>query len=71
MGEKFDKKTGVIISTIIFGFFMASPYNFRLLGFFPENGTSNLLLIYTLLSTIGFTFMDFNESCLFNDGRRC
>ncbi len=57
MGEKFDKKTGVIISTIIFGFFMASPYNFRLLGFFPENGTSNLLLIYTLLSTIGFTFL--------------
>ena len=57
MGEKFDKKLSVIISTILFGFFMASPYNFRLLGIFPENGSSSLLGIYLILSTIGFTFL--------------
>ena len=57
MGEKFDKKLSVIISTILFGFFMASPYNFRLLGIFPENGSSSLLVAYLILSTIGFTFL--------------
>lgn len=57
MGEKFDKKLSVIISTILFGFFMASPYNFRLLGIFPENGSSSLLGAYLILSTIGFTFL--------------
>ncbi len=57
LGEKFDKKIGIIISTILFGFFMASPYNLRILGFFPENNSNNLLIIYTILTTIGFTFL--------------
>tara|TARA_B100001093_G_scaffold67383_1_gene57369 strand:+ start:1983 stop:3386 length:1404 start_codon:yes stop_codon:yes gene_type:complete len=57
LGEKFDKKTGVIISTILFGFFMASPYNLRILGLFPENDSNNLLIVYTILTTIGFTFL--------------
>ena len=36
---------------------MASPYNLRILGLFPENDSNNLLIMYTILSTIGFTFL--------------
>ena len=51
MGEKFDKKTGVIISTFLFGLFMASPFNLRIFGLFPENGDPLLLGTYLIFTT--------------------
>lgn len=57
MGEKFDKKTGVIISTFLFGIFMASPFNLRIFGLFPENGDPSLLGSYFLFTTIAYVFL--------------
>ena len=57
MGEKFDKKTGVIISTFLFGLFMASPFNLRIFGLFPENGDPLLLGTYLIFTTIAYTFL--------------
>ncbi len=57
IGEKFDKKTGVIISTFLFGLFMSSPFNLRILGLFPENGTPFLIVTYFLFTTIAYIFL--------------
>tara|TARA_B110000116_G_scaffold66643_1_gene57246 strand:- start:1979 stop:3379 length:1401 start_codon:yes stop_codon:yes gene_type:complete len=57
LGKKYDKKTATIISTFLFGIFMASPYNLRLLGLFPSNESPMLIVYYLILSTIGFTFL--------------
>jgi glycoside/pentoside/hexuronide:cation symporter, GPH family len=57
LGKFYDKKTAIIISTALFGFFMASPYNLRLLELFPSNESPYLLISYLTLSTIGFTFL--------------
>jgi len=57
LGKKYDKKTATIISTFLFGIFMASPYNLRLLGLFPSNESPMLIVCYLILSTIGFTFL--------------
>jgi len=57
LGKKYDKKTATVISTFLFGIFMASPYNLRLLGLFPSNESPMLIVCYLILSTIGFTFL--------------
>ena len=57
LGKKYDKKTATVISTFLFGIFMASPYNLRLLGLFPSNESPMLIVYYLILSTIGFTFL--------------
>ncbi|MDA1019801.1 MAG: MFS transporter [Bacteroidetes bacterium] len=57
LGRLYDKKTAVIISTALFGFFISSPYNLRLLDLFPSNESRYLLISYLTLSTIGFTFL--------------
>ena len=57
IGKKFDKKTGVIISTFLFGLFMASPFNLRIFGLFPENGDPLLLGTYLFFTTIAYTFL--------------
>jgi GPH family glycoside/pentoside/hexuronide:cation symporter len=57
IGEKFDKKTGVIISTFLFGLFMSSPFNLRIFGFFPENGDPHLIVTYFLFTTIAYIFL--------------
>ncbi len=57
MGKVFDKKKGLIISTIIFSIFFSLPFNLRMLGLFPDNGTSVLLPIYVVTLIIAYTFL--------------
>ena len=69
MGEKFDKKTGVIISTFLFGLFMASPFNLRIFGLFPENGDPLLLgNLFNFYYSCLYIFMDIDEFSKFHDG---
>ncbi len=57
LARKFDKKKTVIISTILFAFFFSAPYNFRLLGLFPENGDSALIWLFFLAVMGGYMFL--------------
>jgi glycoside/pentoside/hexuronide:cation symporter, GPH family len=41
----------------LFGFFFSLPFNFRLIGFFPDNGTLYLLPIYILSITAAYSFL--------------
>ena len=57
LGKRLDKKQAVILSTIIFALFFSLPYLLRLTGFFPSNGTSNLLPAYFLCVLLGYSFL--------------
>jgi glycoside/pentoside/hexuronide:cation symporter, GPH family len=57
MGKRMDKKKAAIISTFLFGFFFSLPFNFRLIGFFPDNGTPYLLPVYILSITVAYSFL--------------
>lgn len=57
MGRRLDKKQAAIISTVIFATFFSLPFNARLLGVFPENGASSLLLLYVLSLLVAYTFL--------------
>jgi GPH family glycoside/pentoside/hexuronide:cation symporter len=57
MGKKMDKKKAVIMSTMLFSFFFGLPYNLRLLGLFPENGSPNLLLLFVLTLLVAYLFL--------------
>ena len=55
LGDKFDKKAAALWSGLIVGLAFSLPFNLRLLGFFPENGTTLLLPVYVLLLIIAYT----------------
>jgi len=57
IGNYLDKKGGVILGTFLAGLFFTLPFNLRLLGLFPENGSSAVVLLYFLLTVIGYTFL--------------
>jgi len=57
LGKIFDKKRAVLYSTIAFSFLFSLPYNLRLLGVFPENGESILMLIYFICILLAYTFL--------------
>lgn len=54
LGDKLDKKWATILGTFLAGLFFTLPFSLRLLGFFPENGSSSILLIYTLMLTVAY-----------------
>ena len=56
MGRVFDKKKGLVISTILFAFFFTLPFNLRLSGLFPENGNPIILPIYIVILIIAYSF---------------
>ncbi|MFT4565398.1 MAG: GPH family glycoside/pentoside/hexuronide:cation symporter [Saprospiraceae bacterium] len=55
LGDKLGKKGTTLWSALIAGLFFALPYNLRMLGFFPENGTSSILPIYVVTLIIAYT----------------
>lgn len=57
MGRKLDKKNAAIISTALFAIFFSMPFNLRLLGLFPENGSLSLVVSYFLWLTLAYTFV--------------
>ncbi len=57
LSKRFDKKGIVIIGTILFAVFFSAPYNLRILGLFPENGTPGLLPSYFILVLLGYLFL--------------
>ena len=57
MGQIFDKKRSVIISTFGLGIFFASPYLLRFLNLFPENNTALLVPVYFLTLWVAYTFL--------------
>lgn len=57
MGKKLDKKNAAIVSTILFSFFFSLPFNFRLLGIFPENGDPMLLVAYVVSLLFAYLFV--------------
>lgn len=54
LGDKLDKKWATILGTFLAGLFFTLPFSLRLLGLFPENGSSSILLIYTLMLTVAY-----------------
>ncbi|MGK0391568.1 MAG: GPH family glycoside/pentoside/hexuronide:cation symporter, partial [Maribacter sp.] len=57
VSKKFDKKITVVFSTILFALLFTAPYNLRLLGLFPENGTSSLILYFMLSLMAAYAFL--------------
>ena len=55
LGDRLDKKWAAFWGSLIAGFFFTLPYNLRILGFFPENGSSSLLPIFLLTLIIAYT----------------
>lgn len=57
MGKVFDKKKGLVISTIVFASFFSLPFNLGLLGLFPQNGDPLLLPLYVVTLIIAYSFL--------------
>lgn len=57
MGQKLDKKWAALWSTVLFAFFFSVPFILRMLGMFPKNGDSSLLLIYVITLVIAYMFL--------------
>lgn len=57
LGKRLDKKWATFWSTILFAFFFSLPFNLRLLGLFPENGTPLLLPIYIIAMFFAYSFL--------------
>ncbi|MFK7775910.1 MAG: MFS transporter [Saprospiraceae bacterium] len=57
IGKKLGKKRTVIYSTFLFAVIFSLPYNFRILGIFPENGDPNLIKYYFLSVMGGYAFL--------------
>ena len=55
LGDKLDKKWATFGGALFSGFFFTLPYNLRLLGFFPENGTPSVLPIFLLTLIIAYS----------------
>ena len=55
LGDKLDKKWATMWGTIIAGIFFTLPFNLRLLGLFPENGSTAILPLYLLTIIIAYT----------------
>lgn len=57
IGEKLDKKWGTMLSAILFGVFFTLPFNLRILGMFPENGTPALMPTYIFFLVFAYLFL--------------
>jgi len=57
VGKKLGKKTAIIWSTVGFAFFFALPINLRIIGLFPDNGSSSLLPLYASSVIIAYVFL--------------
>ncbi len=55
LGDRLDKKQATILGTILSGIFFTLPFNLRLLGLFPENGSESVLLVYFITLVIAYT----------------
>ncbi len=55
LGDRLDKKQATILGTILSGIFFTLPFNLRLLGLFPENGSEYVLLVYFITLVIAYT----------------
>ncbi len=55
LGDKLDKKWATLWGALIAGLFFSLPYNLRILGFFPGNGTSLVLPIFLVTLIIAYT----------------
>jgi len=70
LGKRLDKKQAVIISTIVFALFFSLPFFLRLLGFFPSNGTSNLLPLYFFCVLLGYMMAEVIDENELKTGER-
>lgn len=57
IGKILGKKKTVILSTILFALIFSFPFNFRILGMFPENGDPNLIKYYFVSIMGGYAFL--------------
>ena len=54
LGDKLDKKWATLWGSLIAGLFFTLPYNLRILGYFPENGTSLVLPVFLITLIIAY-----------------
>jgi len=54
LGDKLDKKWATFWGALIAGLFFTLPYNLRMLGFFPNNGTSLVLPVFLITLIIAY-----------------
>lgn len=55
LGDRLDKKWAAFWGSLISGFFFTLPYNLRILGFFPDNGSPLLLPLFLVTLIIAYT----------------
>ncbi len=55
LGNRFDKKVTALWSGLLVGLAFTLPFHLRMLGFFPENGTSLLLPTYVATLIVAYT----------------
>lgn len=55
LGDKLDKKWGGFWGTLLSGFFFSLPYNLRILGCFPDNGTPLVLPLFLVMLIIAYS----------------
>lgn len=55
LGDKLDKKWATIYASALAGLFFTLPFNLRLLGLFPENGSASLLWVYFITLVIAYS----------------
>ena len=54
LGDKLDKKWATFWGALISGLFFSMPYNLRMLGFFPDNGTPLLVPLFLVTLIIAY-----------------
>jgi len=54
LGDRLDKKWATLWGALIAGLFFTLPYNLRILGYFPENGTALVLPIFLVTLIIAY-----------------
>lgn len=57
LGERLDKRRAAILSVVMYGLFFTMPFTLRLLGLFPDNDSSSVLMIYTATLFFAYAFL--------------
>ena len=55
LGDKLDKKWATFWGALVSGIFFTIPYNLRILGFFPDNGTPMVLPLFLITLIIAYS----------------
>ncbi len=55
LGDKLDKKWATFWGALVSGIFFTMPYNLRILGFFPDNGTPMVLPLFLITLIIAYS----------------